>query len=121
MASPPRALVPKRGKPTHSHFEKAVRKPFWVFAPNEPIFRSRSIRRVAVSTLILPPSTSLALHQDTVPVEFRGPTAFLGNPFRKDDLPIIPGFSSLPRFAEQCGRLNNEVVTRHRRVFAFSL
>ena len=35
------------GKPTYSHSELAERKPFWVFAPNEPIFRLRSIRRVA--------------------------------------------------------------------------
>ena len=37
------------GKPTHSNTERVERKPFWGFAPNEPIFRFRSIRRVAVA------------------------------------------------------------------------
>ena len=49
MACPPRALVPKQCKPTHSNSEQAERKPFWGFAPNEPIFRFRSIRGVAAS------------------------------------------------------------------------
>ena len=50
MACPPRTLALQSAcKPTHSHCEQAERQPFWGFAPNEPIFRFRSIRRVAVS------------------------------------------------------------------------
>ena len=39
-------------KPTHSNTEQAERQPIWVFAPNEPIFRFRSIRRVAVTVSV---------------------------------------------------------------------